>query len=52
MHLYYMQINFVYVKDVQQIHLFSVISVSKRRKINMQKAEDLFTDDLLIGEIH
>lgn len=49
MYLYYMQINFANVKDDQLIqHLFSVISVSKRRKVSMQKAED----DLLIGEMH
>lgn len=47
-----MQINFADVRDDQLIHLFSVISVSKRRKVSMQKAEDLFTDDLLIDEIH
>lgn len=48
-----MQINFADVKDDQLIqHLFSVISVPKRRKVSMQKAEDLSTDDLLIDERH
>lgn len=51
--LYYMQINFSNVKDYQLIqHLFYVISLSVKIKVSMQKAGDLSSDDLLIGEIY